>query len=135
MHFLSPFHSLSDDFDTDSHNFDFNIFGKKANVKESLHKYLEHWHHIGLNPSVIDTVENGYSCFNNFVLWNNQSPLQNEYFVTYTVKKLLKSGRIKESRTPFYIVNPLTVAKNSHKKTRFNLDLWDTQFFLFIRLE
>ena len=132
---MSLFHSLSDDFDMDSHDFDFDTLRNKANVKESLHKNLEHWHHIGPNPSVIDTIENGYSRFNNFVLWNNQSALQNEYFVTYTVKKLLKSGRIKESRTPFYIVNPLTVAKNSHKKTRFILDLWDTQFFLFIRSE
>ena len=66
--FLSPFHSLSDDFDMDSHNFDFDILRKKANVKESLHKNLEHWHHIGPNPSVIDTIENGYSRFNNFVL-------------------------------------------------------------------
>ena len=40
------------------------------------------------------------------------SALQNEYFVTHTVKKLLKPGRIKETRTPFYIVNPLTLAKN-----------------------
>ena len=66
--FLSSFHSLSDDFDMDSHNFDFDILRKKANVKESLHKNLEHWHHIGPNPSVIDTIENGYSRFNNFVL-------------------------------------------------------------------
>ena len=132
---MSPFHSLSDEFDTDSLNFDFDIVRNKANVKESLHKNLEHWHHIGPNPSVIDTIENGYSRFNNFVLWNNQSALQNEYFETHTVKKLLKSGRIKETGTPFYIVNPLTVAKNSHKKTRFILDLWDTQFFLFIRSE
>ena len=129
---MSPFHSLSDDFDMDSHNFDFDILRKKANVKESLHKNLEHWHHIGPNPSVTDTIENGYSRFNNFVLWNNQSALQNEYLVTHTVKKLLKSGRINETRIPFYIVNPLTVAKNSHKKSRFILDLWDTQFFLFI---
>ena len=42
--------------------------GKKPIVKESLHKNLEHWHHVGPNPSVIDTIENGYSCFNNFVL-------------------------------------------------------------------
>ena len=132
---MLSFYSLSDDFDMDSHNFDFDILRNKANVKESLHKNLEHWHHIGPNPSVIDTIENGYSRFNNFVLWNNQSALQNEYFETHTVKKLLKSGRIKETGTPFYIVNPLTVAKNSHKKTRFILDLWDTQFFLFIRSE
>ena len=58
--------------------------------------------------------------------------LENEYFVTHTVKK---SGRMKETRTPFYIINPLTVAKNSHKKSRFILDLWDTQFFLFISSE
>ena len=129
MHFLlSPFHSLSD-------KFDFDILRNKANVKESLHKNLEHWHHIGANPSVIDTIENGYSRFNNFVLWNNQSALQNEYFETHTMKKLLKSGRSKETGTPFYIVNSLSVAKNSHKKTRFILDLWDTQFFLFIRSE
>ena len=42
--------------------------GKKENVKESLHKNLEHWHHIDPNPSVIYTIENGYSRFNNFVL-------------------------------------------------------------------
>ena len=134
MHFLllSLFHSLSDDFDTDSHSFDFDILRNKANVKESLHKNLEHWHHIGPNPSVIGTIENSYSRFNNFVLWNNQSALQNEYLVTHTVIKHLKSGRINETRIPFYIVNPLTAAKNSHKKSRFILDLWDTQFFLFI---
>ena len=140
---MSPFHSLSDDFDMDSHNFVFDILRNKANVKKSLNENLERWYHIGANPSVIDTIENSwkisfftcYSCFNNFVLWNNQSAFQNEYFVTHMVKKLLKSGRIKETRTPFYIVNPLTVAKNSHKKTRFILDLWDTQFFLFIRSE
>ena len=107
---------------------------EKVNVKESLHKNLEHWHHIDLNPSVIDTIENGYSRLKNCVLWNNQSALQNEYFVTYTVKNLFKSGRIKDSRTPFYIVNPLTVAKSSHKKPRFILNLWDT-FLLFIGSE
>ena len=125
---MSPSYSLSDDFDMGSHKFDFDILRNKANVKESLHKNLEHWHHTGANPSVIDTIENGYSRFNNFVLWNNQS-------VTHTVKKLLKSDRIKETRTPFYIVNPLTIAKNSHKKRKFILDLRDTQFFLFIRSE
>ena len=57
--FLSPFHSLPGDFDTDSHNFYLDILRNKANVKESLHKNLEHWHHIGPNPSVTDTIENG----------------------------------------------------------------------------
>ena len=65
---MSPFHSLSHGFDTQSHNFDFDILTKKDNVKESLHKNLEHWHHIDPNPSVFDTIENGYSCFNNIVL-------------------------------------------------------------------
>ena len=125
---MSPFYSLSDEFDMDSHNFDLDILRNKANVKESLHKNLEHWHHIGANPSVIDTVENDYSRFNNFVLWNNQSILQNEYFVTHTVKKLFQSGRIKETRIPFYIVNLLTVAKNSYKKPKFVLGLWERYF-------
>ena len=58
--------------------------------------------------------------------------LPNEYFVTHTVKK---PDRMKETRTPFYIINPLTAAKNSHKKSRFILDLWYTQFFLFISSE
>ena len=66
--FLSPFHSLSDDSDMDSHNSDFDILTNKANVKESLHKNLEHWHHIVANTYAIDTIENGYSRFNNFVL-------------------------------------------------------------------
>ena len=59
MHFLSPFHSLSDDFDMVSHDFDFDTLRNKAKVKESLHKNLEHWHHIGANHLVIDTIENG----------------------------------------------------------------------------
>ena len=87
-------------------------FKNKANAKESLHKNLEHCHHIGANPSVIDAIENGwnisfftcYSYFNNFVLSNNQPALQNEDFVTHTVKKLLKSSRIKKIRTPFCFV-------------------------------
>ena len=56
---MSTFYSLSDDFDMDSHNFDFDALRNKANVKESLHKKLKHWHHIGGTPSVIDTIENG----------------------------------------------------------------------------
>ena len=63
--FLPPFHSLPDDFDTNFHNFAFDILRNKANVKESLDRNLEHWHHIGLNPSVTDTIENGYSRYNN----------------------------------------------------------------------
>ena len=59
MHFLSPFDSLSDDFDMDSHGFDFDTLRNKPNVKESLQKNLEHWHHIGANLSVIDTIKNG----------------------------------------------------------------------------
>ena len=54
-----PFHSLSDDFDMDSHDFDFDTLRNKANVKESLHKSLDHWRRIGANHSVIDTIENG----------------------------------------------------------------------------
>ena len=34
--FLSPFHSLSDDFHMDSHDFDFDTLSKKANAKETL---------------------------------------------------------------------------------------------------
>ena len=56
MHFLPPFHYLSDDFDMDSHDFHFDTLRNTANVKESLQKKLEHWHHIGANPSVIDTT-------------------------------------------------------------------------------
>ena len=43
----------------DSDDFDFDTLKNKANVKESLHKNLEHWHDINTNPSVIDNTENG----------------------------------------------------------------------------
>ena len=56
---MSLFHSLSDDFDMDSHNFDFDTLRNESNAKESFHKNLENWHHAGANPSVIDTIENG----------------------------------------------------------------------------
>ena len=57
--FLSPDHSLPDNLDMDSPDFDFETLRNKANVKENLHKNLEHWQHISANPSVIDTIEKG----------------------------------------------------------------------------
>ena len=56
--FLSPFHFLSDDFDMDPHDFDFGTSRNKANIKGRLHKNFEHWYHIDVNPSVIETIEN-----------------------------------------------------------------------------
>ena len=38
--FLSPFYFLSDHFDMDSGNFDFDTLKNKANVKGSLHKQI-----------------------------------------------------------------------------------------------
>ena len=125
--FLSSLHFMPDDFDIDSHNSDFDTLRNKANVKGSLRKNLEHWHHISANPSVIDTIENDYKIpffttpISTF-FQNNQSAIQNANFVTCTVKELLKSGRIKETRAPPCIVSRLTVAKNSHNKPRFILD-------------
>ena len=56
--FLSLFHFLSDYFDMDSRDFDFDTIRNKAKVKENLHKNLEHWYHIEANLSVVDTIEN-----------------------------------------------------------------------------
>ena len=133
---MSPFHSLSDDFGMDSHDFDIDTSRNKANAKESLHKNLEHCHHTGANPSVIDTMENDwnisvftcYSHFNNFVLSNNQPALQNEDFITHTAKKLLKSRRIKKIRTPFCFVKSFYYRQKEYC-------ICDTQFFLFITSE
>ena len=58
--FLSSFQFMPDNFDMNSHDFDFHTLRNKANVRESLRKILEHWHHVGANPSVIDTIESGY---------------------------------------------------------------------------
>ena len=55
--FLSPFHFLSDDFDMDPHDFDLDTLSNKPNVKGTLNKNLDHWNHIGANPSAIDTIE------------------------------------------------------------------------------
>ena len=116
--FLSSFQFMPDNFDMNSHDFDF----------DTLRNNLEHWHHIRANPSVIDTIENGYKIpflttpVSKF-FQNNQSALQNANFVACTVKGLLKSGRIKETRALPYIVSPLTVAKNNHNKPRLILDL------------
>ena len=48
--FLSLFHFLSDYFDTDSHDFDFDTLRNKVNVKGRLHNNFNHWHHIDANP-------------------------------------------------------------------------------------
>ena len=85
--FLSSFHFMPDDFDIDSHNSDFDALRNKANVKGSLQKNLEHWRHIDANPSVIDTIENGYKIpflttpVSNY-FQNNQSTFQNANFAT-----------------------------------------------------
>ena len=126
--FLSLFHFLSGDFDIDSHDFDFDTLRNKANVKENLHQNLEHWHQTGANLSVIDIIENSYkipffTTPDSNIFQNNQSPLQNENFVTCTVKESLKSSRIKETRALPQIVNLLTVSKSSCHKPRFILDL------------
>ena len=47
------------------------------------------------------------------------------------MKELLKSGRIKKTRAPPYIVSPLTVAKNSHNKPRLILDLRYVNSFVY----
>ena len=80
--FLSSYQLLSDNFDVDSHNSDFDPLRNKTNVKGSLRNNLEHLHHIGTNPSVIDTTENGYEApffttpVSNF--FRNQSNLQTQ---------------------------------------------------------
>ena len=56
--FLSLFHFLSGYFDMDSRYFGFVILKNKTNVKLSLHKNFEHWHHIEANLSVTDIIEN-----------------------------------------------------------------------------
>ena len=127
---------MPDDFDIDSHDFNFDTSRNKTKVKGSLPKNLEHWHHIDANPSVIDTIQNGYKIpfFTTLDLkffQNNQSALQNANFVPCTMKELLKSGRIKKTRAPPYIVSPLTVAKNSHNKPRLILDLRYVNSFVY----
>ena len=47
------------------------------------------------------------------------------------MKETLVSGRINETRAPSYIVNPLTVTKNSHGKSRLILDLRHVIFFVY----
>ena len=134
--FSSSFQFMPDNFDMNSHDIDLGTLTNKANVKWSLRKYLEHWHHIGANPSVIDTIENGYKIpfFTTSVsksFQNNQSAIQNANFVTCTVKELLKFCRTKETRAPPYIVSPLTVAKNNHNKPRLILDLRYVNSFVY----
>ena len=47
------------------------------------------------------------------------------------MKELLKSGRIKETRAPPYIVSPFTVTKSSHNKPRLILDLRYVNCFVY----
>ena len=109
---------------------------KKANIKGSLRKNLEHWHHVGADPSAIDTIENGhkipfFTTHISIFFQNNKSSVQNANFVTCTVKEYLKSGRIKETRAPPYIVSPPTVAKNSRNKPRLILNLRYVNSFVY----
>ena len=55
--FLSPFHSLSDEFNMDCHDFDIDTLRNQANIKESFHNNLEHWHHIGAIPCLHSAKE------------------------------------------------------------------------------
>ena len=62
---------------------------------------------------------------------HNESALQNANFVICTVNKLLKSGKIKETRAPPHIVSPLSVAKKSHNKPRLLLGLGYVSSFIY----
>ena len=67
------FHVISEDFDIDSHNSDFNTLRIKANVNRELTKKFRALSSYRRKPFVIDTKENGYK--NNFSLF----PFQNVF--------------------------------------------------------
>ena len=63
---------------------------RKANVKGSLRRKLEHRHRIGSNPYVTDTIENSskvlfFTTPSSKFFHNSQSALQNANFVTCTL--------------------------------------------------
>ena len=97
--FLSPFQFLSDDFDIDCHDFNFNTLRKNANIKGSSHKNLEHYCHIDPNPQI---------------LRKSIHPSKRKLCSSHC-KKLLKSGRIKETKAPLHHISSYCHQKQSQQ--------------------
>ena len=134
----------------DSHNFDFDILRKKAKCKRKLTQKLVYWHHIDANPSVIDTIEilqilqrtakifhffACYSRFNNFVLcfpiiFVHQSAVQNEYFVTHTVKKNFKIWQNQGNQNLFLHHKSFNCRQKQLQKTKIHLGFVRNAIFL-----
>ena len=106
---------------------------KICRVKGSLKNHLQFWHKIGANVSTIDVLKNGYKIPlpKAAKFPNNHSTLNNANFVTQAVEQLLKKGRIKEVKTPPYVVNPLSVSENGSQKLRLILNLRNVNKLVF----
>jgi len=101
---------------------------KDVLVKGRLKENILFWESIGASEWVLDIIREGYkipfvstpmSAFSG----NNKSAFEETEFVTDSITKLLKNGSVKEVKNKPYIVNPLSVAKNSCGKLRLILDL------------
>ena len=101
-------------------------FGQETLVKGRLSQHRDAWKEMGASQFVLDTISQGYEIpfFETppvASFRNNRSALQHKAFVSDSIQKLLKTGRIVKTINPT-VVNPLTVCVSGDKK-RLILDL------------
>ena len=112
-----------------THNFyEYEQGQKHLLVKGRLRKNIQFWRDIGASEFVLDVIEHGYkipfySMPQQSFSHNNRSALSEYEFVSEAIKDLLDRSLIVECEQPPYVVNPLSVSKQSTGKKRLILDL------------
>ena len=102
--------------------------GNTSSVKGNLKSHISYWREIGANETILEVVENGYKIPfltdpQQAFFKNNKSAISNSDFVEGAILELLDTGRIRETDTAPFIVNPLSVSTSRYNKKRLILDL------------
>ena len=98
------------------------------NVCSKVRQCRDFWETIGASLFILNLIQFGYKIPfydtpQKAQFKNNLSARQNSFFVESEIDRLLKFSYIKKVLKPPWVVNPLSVAKNSVGKLRLILDL------------
>ena len=109
--------------------FEIEVNSQYISVKGKLKQHYDYWQNtIKANEAILNIIQEGYKLPfvetpSEAIFRNNNSAIVDSEFVQKSIEELLLAGSISECKTPPKVVNPLSVAINSHGKKRLILDL------------
>ena len=107
--------------------FEYEKHGTDISVVGRLREHISFWESIGASDYILDVIRRGYVIplkgeIETALYRNNKSSREEPSFVQSAIDDLLATGAIRESATPPFVVNPLTVASKG-LKPRLVIDL------------